>query len=120
MDLHSNSIGAEGAKSLAQALRVNSSVSSLDLNSNSIGAEGANSLAQALGVNTSLSSLDLSWNFIGDEGANSLVQALKVNTSLSSLYLICTSIDAKDSVAQLFRANTYLTYCDLDAIRIGF
>ena len=35
--------------------------------------EGANSLAQALRVNTSLSSLDLAWNFIADEGANFLL-----------------------------------------------
>ena len=64
-----------GANSLAQALRVNTSLSSLDLRSNSIGDEGANSLAEALIVNTSLSSLDLGYNSIGDEGANSLAQA---------------------------------------------
>ncbi|XP_015759265.1 PREDICTED: uncharacterized protein LOC107338542 [Acropora digitifera] len=72
---------------LTQALRVNTSVSSLDLSGNNIFDEGANSLAQVLRVNTSLSTLDLSGNFIGIEGANSISQALRINTSLSSLDL---------------------------------
>ena len=55
-------IGDEGANSLAEALRVNTSFAlrvnnylfSLDLSSNSISAEVVNSLAQALEVNTPL------------------------------------------------------------------
>ncbi|XP_015760037.1 PREDICTED: NACHT, LRR and PYD domains-containing protein 3-like [Acropora digitifera] len=68
------------AQSLAQALRVNTSLSSLNLCLNSIGDEGANSLAQALGVNTVLS-LNLPTNCTSDEGAILLPQAPRERTS---------------------------------------
>ncbi len=52
------------------------------LGSNKIGDEGAKDLAEALKVNTSLEMIDLGSNKIGDEGAKDLAEALKVNTSL--------------------------------------
>ncbi|XP_067039167.1 NLR family CARD domain-containing protein 3-like [Acropora muricata] len=121
LNLHSNSIGDEGAGSLAMALRVNTSLYSLDLSANSICAEGANSLAQALRVNASLSSLDLYRNSIGDEGANSLAQALRVNISLSSLDLSRSSIgvEGANSLAQALRVNTSLSSLDLSRNFIG-
>ena len=116
-----NSIGHQGANSLAQALRVNTSLSSLELRNNSIGDEGANSLAQALRVNTSLSSLHLGYNSIGHQGANSLAQALRVNTSLSSLELRNNSIgdEGANSLAQALRVNTSLSSLDLGTNLIG-
>ena len=107
-----NFIDCKGVNSLAQALRVNTSLSSLDLSNNFIGDEGANSLAQALRVNTSLSSLDLSYNFIGDEGANSLAQALRVNTSLCHLALRqnCIRAEGANSLSQVFRVSTSLCF----------
>ena len=121
LDLHGNSISDEGANLLAQALRVNTSLSSLDLSRNSIGNEGANSLAQALRVNTSLSALDLSGNSIGNEGANSLAQALRVNTSLFSVTLTFKSsgVEAANSLAQALRLNTSLSSLDLHLSSIG-
>ena len=46
-----NSIGDEGAEYLAEALKVNNSVTEINLNHNSIGSEGAKHLAEALKVN---------------------------------------------------------------------
>ena len=74
--------------SLSQALKVNTSLTSLDLCWNCIGYEGAHSLSEALRVNTSLTSLDLRFNSIGDEGANSLSEALRVK-HLSYFLWIC-------------------------------
>ncbi|XP_074621745.1 uncharacterized protein LOC141880193 [Acropora palmata] len=121
LDLSDNSISDEGVNSLAQALRVNTSLSSLDLSSNSIGDEGANSLAEALRVNKSLSSLDLSWNSIGAEGANSLAQALRVNKSLSSLNLSLHFFadEGANSLAEALRVNTFLSSLDLHSSSIG-
>ena len=121
LDLSCNFIGDEGANSLAQALRVNTSLSSLDLSCNSIGDEGANSLAQVLRVNTSLFSLRLQNNSVGPEGVNSLSQALKVNTSLSSLDLNDNSIgdEGANSLAQALRVNTSLSSLDLTRNSIG-
>ena len=114
-------IGAEGATSLAQALGENASLSSLHLSGNSIGGEGANSLAEALRVNTTLSSLDLTHSSIGDEGANSLAQALRVNTSLSSLDLRSNSIGAKgaNTLAEALRVNSSLSSLNLFENSIG-
>ena len=59
---------------IAQALRVNTSISSLYMSNNSVRFDGGHSLALACRVDTSLSSLNLSDNSIGDEEANSLGQ----------------------------------------------
>ena len=121
LNLSFNFIGVAGAISLARALRVNTSLSSLDLSRNSIGDEGASSLAEALKVNTSVSSLNLGNNSIGDEGANSLAQALRVNASLSSLNLSTNSISGEgaNSLSQALRVNTYLSSLDLYSNSIG-
>ena len=121
LKLSGNFIGAEGANSLAQVLRVNTSLSSLDLKFSFIGNEGANSLAQALRFKTPLSSLNLLGNTIGDEGTNSLAQALRVNTSLSSLVLSwnCIGNEGANSLAQALRVNTSLSSLDLAGNRIG-
>ncbi|XP_067040240.1 NLR family CARD domain-containing protein 3-like isoform X2 [Acropora muricata] len=121
LNLSFNFIGVAGAISLARALRVNTSLSSLDLSRNSVGDEGASSLAEALKVNTSVSSLNLGNNSIGDEGANSLAQALRVNSSLSSLNLSTNSISGEgaNSLAQALRVNTYLSSLDLYSNSIG-
>ena len=121
LGLSCNFISDEGANSLAQALRVNTSLSSLNLSVNFIGDEGTNSLAQALRVNTSISSLDLHSNSIGSEGANSLAKALKGNTSLSSLRLSWNSIgnEGADSLAQALRVNTSLSSLNISVNSIG-
>ena len=119
--LCSNFIGAEGANLLAQALSVNTSLSSLSLRRNCIGSDGASSLARALRLNNSLSSLNLSLNFIGDDGANSLAQALRLNSSLSSLDLSSNSIgdEGTNSLAKALRKNTSLSSLDLSSNSIG-
>ena len=108
-------------EALGQALRVNNSLTSLDLVDNCIGGEGAESLAQALRANTSLSSLNLHCNFNEDEGAKSLAQVLRVNTSLYSLNLSFNSIgdEGANSLAQALRVNTSLSSLDLARNSIG-
>ena len=121
LDLSHNSIRSEKANSLFQALIVNTSLSSLDLSYNSIGDKGTNTLAQALIVNTSLSSLDLSHNFIGGKGENSFAQAFTVNTSLSSLNLRFNFIrdGEANSLAQALKVNTSLSSLNLHSNAIG-
>ncbi|KAL0243300.1 hypothetical protein GEMRC1_005861 [Eukaryota sp. GEM-RC1] len=45
--------------------------------------EGARALADALKVNVSVTSIDLIGNFIEDEGVRALAEALKVNASVT-------------------------------------
>ena len=69
LNLHSNSIGGEGARAIGDALHVNSVLTSLDLGVNEIGDEGAKAIGAALHVNSVLTSLDLRWNKLGDGDA---------------------------------------------------
>jgi Ran GTPase-activating protein (RanGAP) involved in mRNA processing and transport len=55
----------------------------LDLQRNSIGSDGAKALAEALKTNSILTTLHLSFNSIGDNGAKALAEALKTNSTLT-------------------------------------
>jgi len=60
-----DSIGAEGAAALAEAVKSNSTLTTLSLAHNSFGAEGAAALAEALRSNFTLTTLYLGSNHIG-------------------------------------------------------
>ena len=49
--MFNNNIGADGAKAIAEALKVNPVLTTLSLSGNRIGAEGAKAIAEALKVN---------------------------------------------------------------------
>ena len=93
--LQHNNIGAEGAKYVAEALKVNTSLTKIDLRWNNIGDEGAKYVAEALKVNTSLTKINLFHNNIGAEGAKYVAEALKVNTSLTNIRLGWNNIGAE-------------------------
>ena len=57
----------------------NNSITTLDLGGNNIGVEGAKAIAEALKVNESITELNLYNNNIGDEGAKAIAEALKEN-----------------------------------------
>jgi hypothetical protein len=74
---------------------VNSSLTTIRLSSNEIGDEGAAALADALQVNTSVTSIHLGFNQI--KGAAALADALKVNSSLTYIDLDRNAIDESNS-----------------------
>ena len=119
--LSSNNIGDAGAASLAEAMKVNTTLTQLDLQHNNIGAAGAASLAEAMKVNTTLTQLVLWKNNIGDAGAASLAEAMKVNTTLTQLDLWENNIgDAgAASLAEAMKVNTTLTQLRLWEKNIG-
>ena len=59
----------------------NRSLKEINLRDNEVGADGAKSLAEALLANKTLKALDLYNNRIGDEGAKELAKALTENAS---------------------------------------
>ena len=69
-------IGDEGAKALAEALKVNATVEVLHLNGCGIGDDGAAAIAEALRSNTSLTMLNLGGNGIGEQGKQLLRDAV--------------------------------------------
>ena len=115
IDLGYTNIGAEGAKYVAEALKVNTSLTEIGLGWDNIGAEGAKYVAEALKVNTSLTEIHLGSNSIGDEGAKYVAQALKVNTSLTEIHLDYNDIgdEGAEYVAEALKVNTSLTEIDL-------
>ena len=73
---------------MAEILKTNTSVTEVYLGLNlEIGDEGAKALAEALKVNATVKKLELRSCGIGDDGAAALAEALRSNTSLTTLYL---------------------------------
>ena len=76
--LGENSIGEDGAKAIAEALKVNPVLTSLELGGNRlIGDDGAKAIAEALKVNPVLTKLDLKYNLLGEAGEKAVRDAVK-------------------------------------------
>ena len=120
LDLSSNNIGDGGAIALAEALKVNASLTVLYLMSNGISPAGASALAEMLKLNTSLTVLNLNYNNIG-AGASALAEVFKVNTSLTDLDLNNNNIGDGGAIvlAEALKVNTSLTVLDLSSNNIG-
>ncbi|KAF9570637.1 hypothetical protein EC968_001524 [Mortierella alpina] len=116
LNLTSSSVGINGAQALAEALKTNTTLTTLNLAHNSIGDSAARALAVALQTNSSLTILDLGHNSIGDSGAQALAEALQTNRGLMTLVLRSNSIgeDGGLSLAETLKTNTSLTSLDLE------
>jgi len=121
LDLSYNYFGNLGAASIAEALKVNSTLKSLNLGSNWIEDSGAASIAEALKVNSTLLSLSLHYNAIKDSGAASIAEALKVNSSLTHLYLYINNVrdSGAMSLGEALKVNSTLTLLRLDKDKLG-
>ena len=69
-DLSYNKIGSEGATSIAESLKINSSITQINLGFNKIGSEGATSIAESLKINSSITQINLSSCKIGSRRCN--------------------------------------------------
>ena len=72
-----NSIGVDGAKAIAEALKVNPVLNNLDLVSNDNKDDGAKAIAEALKVNAVLTKLYLEYNQLGEAGEKAVRDAVK-------------------------------------------
>jgi len=86
LNISSCSIETEFAK-IAEALKENkdSALTTLDISRNRIQAKGAIAIAKALEKNKTLTELNISWNNIGVEGAKAIAKALEINSTLTTL-----------------------------------
>ncbi|KAF9334605.1 hypothetical protein BG006_001841 [Podila minutissima] len=99
-------IGNRGAQALSEALKTNSTLTTLDFWGNSIGYEGA-VLAEALKTSSNLAALKLQGSEIKDTGAQALAEALKISSTLTCLYLqnnLIGDIGAK-ALAEALKTN---------------
>jgi Ran GTPase-activating protein (RanGAP) involved in mRNA processing and transport len=83
--LNSNSIGNEGAKSISELIRKNSTLRNIGLGNNCIWDDGVKWIASAIKLNSSLEEIDLGSNSIGDEGAKWIIEAIKQNQTLQEI-----------------------------------
>jgi Ran GTPase-activating protein (RanGAP) involved in mRNA processing and transport len=115
VDLNWAGIGDDGVKTLATALKKNTTVTELNLVNNAVGDEGASALADALKVNSSVTTIWLGGNRIRDEGAAALADALKVNTSMTIIFLSCNNFGKLGALAlaDALKVNTSVTYISL-------
>ena len=100
------SITDVGAKTLADALHQNSTLTELCLNNNDIGDAGAKALADALHHNSTLKELHLEQNSIGDAGAVALAKALHHNSTLQRLQLHGNNGIGREGTHHLIEALT--------------
>ena len=99
--LSSEGLTALDAAAVAEILKSNTSVTEVNLNGNKeIGDEGAKALAEALKVNTTVKTLWLDDCGIGDDGAAALAEALRSNTSLTTLGLYFVYDYINDSIGE--------------------
>ena len=101
LNLSCNSIGGNGAKAFADALKnfSNLNLTSLNLSSNSIGSDGAKALADVLKHCTVLGTLDISDNNIRVAGVKALAGALEYCSDLHTLNIACNSLHKDGAVA---------------------
>jgi len=95
LNLSRNKLTKDGAKTLATALKVNTSIEFLDLSQNQLGVYGVVLLSAALRENQTLKGLNLFKNTLDVDGSRALRELLKVNSSIELLDIGHNRIRAK-------------------------
>lgn len=93
--LGTNSIGDDGARTLARSLAGGHGLHTLYLGCNRIGPDGVSALAGALADDTTVRALWLKRNPVLEDGARTLAALLRRNTTLRTLDLVNTGIGAE-------------------------
>ncbi|KJE90509.1 hypothetical protein CAOG_01819 [Capsaspora owczarzaki ATCC 30864] len=119
--LYDNQVGVDGALAIAEAIKVNTSLTELSLVKIDLGDAGARAIAEAIRVNRTLTELNLSRNQIGPVGAQSLAAALKVNKKVEVLFLAANQFgDAGlQEIAEMLFVNKTLEMIYLHENQIG-
>ena len=116
-----NKVGVGGTKLIAESLKANTTLKLLSLSRNNIKAKCGRLFSDSLKVNGTLESLTLAENALGSRGAQLLSDGLRVNTSLRHLDLSGNSIGSEgaESIAETIRVNASLTSLKLVGNNIG-
>lgn len=117
LSLAGNGMGADGAQSLASAMKHIPSVVHLDLSDNKLTSAGALALVHELHLLSNLQHLDLSYNNLNFDYSEvvKLAEALKGIATLKSLSLASNSLP-QDSAVVLTKQLTQLHHLDLSNI----
>jgi hypothetical protein len=115
-EINNEIFGDEAAHLIGEALKENTTLTTLDMSWNSIGPGGIRFVGEALKKNTTLTALDLSWNIVGaDETACFIGKMMKENTTLITLNLTGNGIgpDGACFLGEMLKENTTLTTLNL-------
>ena len=117
LDLNGNSsITARGVTFLANALKKNTTLTTLILSMTNVKQKACVALSSMLAVNETLTTLDVSCNNIGDRGVKALLEFIrKSNHSLTTLSIANNRITSAGAnvLAETVRDNTTLTSIDI-------
>ena len=122
LDLHSNSIDDNETEIIAEYLKRNDiKLTILNLSNNYIGFNGCELLADALKINKTLTRLNIGNNNLYDHGVELLAEALKINLTILELYLYnnLIKIEGVIPLAEALKVNTTLTLLDLTSNGFG-
>ena len=89
LNLWGNDIGPEGAKALADALKVNASLTSLDVGHNSIDQKQALKLVSIFKEKDQMKSVGLAGCSLGVKGAKAVAEYARVSASLTQVLAFC-------------------------------
>eukprot|EP00729_Bicosta_minor_P014554 gene14554-biopygen10298 len=87
LDMERMELGEDDGAAIGEALKVNTTLTSISLGINNLGEVGVAAIGEALKVNTTLTYIDLKWNNLGEVAGAAIGEALKVNTTLTSIDL---------------------------------
>eukprot|EP01124_Arcella_intermedia_P011844 TRINITY_DN18220_c0_g1_i1.p1 TRINITY_DN18220_c0_g1~~TRINITY_DN18220_c0_g1_i1.p1 ORF type:complete len:482 (-),score=125.52 TRINITY_DN18220_c0_g1_i1:64-1455(-) len=107
---------SEGMKDLFEALSANCTLTKLNISGNNIGPDGAKIVSYLMLVNTTLKDLDISYNAIG-VGALHIADSLRMNEYITKLSLAGSKMpsDGIKSIVKSLKTNTTLKKLNLDA-----
>jgi len=119
IDLHYTWIGNKGIIILADALKVNSSITNINLSDTEMYHQGLLAIVDVLKIN--ITTINLSGNKISKKGAIILADALKVNSSIENINLANTGIyhEGLLAIIDVLRINTRITTIDFSRNRIS-
>jgi hypothetical protein len=123
-----SSVSDSSAHCVIDALKVNTSVTSIDISHNQLGqstspnVSGAgDALAEMLGVNCTLTTLNMAWNQLAHKAALKFAQALKNNSSLRHINLAYNAVSgpAAEAMGWSLRSAKHLVFLDLSFNNVG-
>ena len=110
LNMSRNDISSKGAKVIAEAIRLNTTLEKLNLSFNKLSDDGASFISDGLKTNKSLQELKMSKNNITGEGAKMIAEALQLNTTLKQLDLSINKIfdDGATAISNVLTSNITL------------
>lgn len=123
MELRGNSIGAEGLSSLANVIRMSTTLKSIGLDWNNLGTandQGVSKFFSAVGENRSLAKIDLSNNELGPEFGTLIASCLRSNSSLETLDLRWNKLSNQGAktIMKGLNLNKSITILELSGNRV--